>query len=209
VVGVALEEGAEVGVGTAVGAPAAQVVAAAEELGAAALEQLQPGGRVQVAGEGHPQGEGAVVADVGVREELDEALAAPVGDAVHLLAAPAALGQAALAHPGLEGGQLDGQRAGHRRRWDDGALLDRLHGALRLEAGQRRVERAEADRGAAGQQLTEPLLQLVAVELLLGEQAEDGEVDHGGWAPLHRVDVSIRCNGQHAGRRRIRQPRPT
>ena len=91
-----------------------------------------------------------------------------------------ALHQAAVADPGLEGGQLAGQRAGHGRRRDGGALLDGLHGALGLEAGQGGVERAEADRGAAREQLAEPLLQLVAVELLLGEQAEDGEVDHGG-----------------------------
>ena len=77
-----------------------------------------------------------------------------------------------------------------------GALLDGLHAALRLEAGEGRVQRAEADRGAARQQLTEPLLQLVAVELLLREQAEDGEVDHEGRGigSLHRSDVSIRCN---------------
>ena len=61
-----------------------------------------------------------------------------------------------------------------------GALLDGLHAALGLEAGEGGVERAEADRGAAGEQLTEPLLELVAVELLLREQAEDGEVDHEG-----------------------------
>ena len=39
-----------------------------------------------------------------------------VGDAVDLLAPAGALDQAALAHPGLEGGQLAGERAGHRRR---------------------------------------------------------------------------------------------
>ena len=135
---------------------------------------------LEVAGEGDPQREGAVVADVGVGQQLDEPSAAGVGDAVHLLAAAGALHQAALADPGPEGGQLAGERAGHRGAGHRGALLDGLHAALRLEAGEGGVERAEADRGAAGQQLTEPLLELVAVELLLREQAEDGEVDHEG-----------------------------
>ena len=66
VVGVALLQGAEVAVGAAGRAAAAQVVAAAEQLGAAALEQLEAGRGLEVAGEGDPQREGAVVADVGV-----------------------------------------------------------------------------------------------------------------------------------------------
>ena len=179
VVGVALLERAEVAVGAA-GLALGEGVAAAQQLGAAPLEQLEAGGGLEVAGEGDPQREGAVVADVGVGQQLDQPGAAGVGDAVHLLAAAGALHQAALADPGPEGGQLAGQRAGHRGAGHGGALLDGLHAALGLEAGEGGVERAEADRGAAREQLTEPLLELVAVELLLREQAEDGEVDHEG-----------------------------
>ena len=96
--------------------------------------------------------EGAVVADVGVGRAARRAASRPrVGDAVDLLAPAGALDEAALAHPGPEGGQLAGERAGHRgRRRRVGALLDRLDRARRLEPGEGRVERAEADRGAAG-----------------------------------------------------------
>ena len=170
-----------------------------EQLGAAPLEQLEAGRGLEVAGEGDPQREGAVVADVGVRQQLDEPGAPGVGDAVHLLAAAGALHQAALPDAGPEGGQLAGQRAGHRGAGHGGALLDGLHAALGLEAGEGGVERAEADGGAAGEQLTEPLLELVAVELLLREQAEDGEVDHEGWwsrryiVLMYRFDATTEC----------------
>ena len=134
-----------------------------------------------MAGEGDPQREGAVVADVGVGQQLDEALAPEVGDAVDLLAAAGALHQAALADPGLEGGQLAGERAGHGRATGtavrSSTALTAPWASRRARAGYSEPKLIEA---RLGQQLTEPLLQLVAVELLLREQAEDGEVDHEG-----------------------------
>ena len=64
--------------------------------------------------------------------------------------------------------------------------LDRLDRAGLLEPGQRRVQRPERDARARADQLGELLLQLVAVQVLLVEEAEDGEVDH---------DVSTQYNG--------------
>ena len=177
-------------------------VAAAEQLGAAPLEQLEARGRLEVPGEGDPEGEGAVVADVGVGQELDEPGAAGVGDAVDLLAAAGALDQAALADPGPEGGQLAGERAGHRGAGHRRCAARRPSRSPGPRGGRARGRASRSDGGAAGQQLAEPLLQLVAVELLLREQAEDGEVDHEEVVEaLHRNDVSIRCNDRVYDRR--------
>ena len=200
VLGVALAQRTEVGVvARGLGAATTQVVATAEELGAPPLEELEPGAVGEVAGEGDPERELPVVADVGGGEELDEPLAAEVGDA-RTPSCPARCPWRALTRargPGRRPARPASEPDIGAAR-DGGALLDGLDGALRLEAGERRVERAEADRGAAREQLTEPLLQLVAVELLLREQAEDGEVDHGGVVHgryigvMYRFDVTDR-----------------
>ena len=165
------------GRGAVVPAPA-NVFAPPEELEPAAFEQLEAGCVGKLWCERDPQREGTVVADVGVRQQLQEPGAPDVGDAVDLLAAAGALDEAGFPHAGPEGGELTDQRTGHRGGGGGGALLDGLHAALGLEPVQGGVQGPEGHRGAARKQLREPLLQLVAVELLLGEQAEDGEVDH-------------------------------
>jgi len=73
VLGVALTERPEVGVVSG-GRPTTEVVAAAQELRATPLEELETGAVGQVTGEGDPERELSVVADVGRREQLDEAL---------------------------------------------------------------------------------------------------------------------------------------
>ena len=55
-------------------------------------------------------------------------------------------------------------------------LLDR---AGPLQPPQRRVQRAERDAPERAERLGQALLQLVAVQRLLGEQSENGELQHG------------------------------
>ena len=56
--------------------------------------------------------------------------------------------------------------------------LDDLDGPVALEPAQRRIERAVRDPPEEAEGLAEALLQLVAVQRLLLEQAEDGELQH-------------------------------
>src|SRR5262245_53262763 len=105
---------------------------------------------------------------------------AELGDAIDLLAPTAGATQV----PGAECGQLAGPRAGARDRPPRArAGLDALDEAGLLEAGECRIQRPERDpgRSAAGRaagQFGEALAQLVAVQVLLLEEPEDGEVDH-------------------------------
>ena len=143
------------------------------------LEQPQSGVGRQVAAEGQLEIEGAVVITArGLgREQLLEELLAPFRDAVDLLGPAAPLGLPA----GPEGGCLAGHRTGHRDRSGRRRLeccLHRLDGAGRLQAGQRRIERAERDARKGAERGRQPLLEFVAVELLLLEQAQDGEFQH-------------------------------
>ena len=57
-------------------------------------------------------------------------------------------------------------------------LLDGLHGPAPLEARQRRVERAERDVGEQAELVAQALADLVAVQLLVLEEAQDGEFEH-------------------------------
>src|SRR5690606_25727413 len=116
-----------------------------------------------------------------------EPLATGVGDAVHLLApgAPRAPARATFRgrRPALsaEGCQLTGERAGRgcAGRGRAGRVVGHgLHVAVALETTEGRVERPERDRQARAEQLAEPLAQLVAVQVVLVEEPEDGEVDH-------------------------------
>ena len=70
-------------------------------------------------------------------------------------------------------------------------LVDLLDRAGALEAAQRRVERAERDAPQRAERLRQALLQLVAVERLLGEQSEDGELQHE-CSTIYRIDISIK-----------------
>src|SRR5207244_13438592 len=87
--------------------------------------------------------------------------------------------------------------------------LDRLGLSDRprlLEAPQRRIERAERDSPERTERLRKPFLQLIAVKRLLGEQSENGELEHGltpvggtggerpeeGSGPLSSYDISKR-----------------
>ena len=128
-----------------------------------------------------------------------------VGDAVHLLAPGAAAAAAggprrwarkAASSPASE--PLIGADGPGRCR-PAGHGLDQ---AGLLEPAERRVERAERDGQAQAQQVAEALAQLVAVEVVLFEEAEDGEFQHvirirwmrsptGGRAAMHR-DVPYR-----------------
>ena len=58
-----------------------------------------------------------------------------------------------------------------------GHHLDR---AVALEAAQGGIERAVRDAPEEAEGLAEALLQLVAVERLLFEQAQDGDLEHVG-----------------------------
>src|SRR4029078_2777659 len=79
-----------------------------------------------------------------------------------------------------ERGGLTGERAGHRdrRRRCDVCGLDGLHRTRRLQAGERGIERAEGDARERSEDLPQALLQLVAMELGLLEDPEDGQLDH-------------------------------
>ena len=71
----------------------------------------------------------------------------------------------------------------------------------RLEAAQRRVQRAERDAPERAERLGQPLLQLVAVKWLLGEQSENGELQHEA---LRSSEVAVRAPGVDPGPLRSR-----
>src|SRR5205085_65192 len=87
-------------------------------------------------------------------------------------------------------------RAGRDGRRGRGAWTgrDALDGAGLLEPSQRRVERAVRDPPEEAQRLAQALLQLVAVERLLLEEAEDGELQHEkglqSQVAIYRFDIS-------------------
>jgi hypothetical protein len=145
------------------------------ELGPASLEQRDALGGLEMSAERDAQCEAPVVAHVGVDEQLVEPHVAALGDAVDLLAAAAP----DVAHPGPERCQLTCERTARRRAQRGGVVLDRLDETGLLEPGEGRIQRSERDGGTRPEQVRELLLQLVAVQLLLLEQPEDGEVDHG------------------------------
>ena len=101
------------------------------------------------------------------------------GDAVGLAGAAGRLGAAGAARAAA---RSPVERAGGRdRRRRAAARARRLSmRAVALEAAQRRVERAVGDAPERAERLAEALLQLVAVERLLLEQSEDGELEHVG-----------------------------
>ena len=144
------------------------------ERGATALEQLQPAGRLEVPAERELQGEPAVVVarQVVGQQELGECGVAPVGEAVRLAGAPARLG--ATAQTGC--GEVAGERAGGRDRRP--GLVDAFDRARPLQAAERRVQRAVRHAPQRTEGLPEALLQLVAVEGLLLQHSEDGELEH-------------------------------
>src|SRR5690606_2542861 len=156
---------------------AAPLLDPADELRSAALEQRQALLGWQDLAERDPHRELTVVGDVGVGEQLDEPLPPGVGDAVDLLApgAPPARGGTPL---GPERRQLTHQRAAHRRAGRAGGAGDGLDVAGPLQPPEGGVERAERDGEAQAAQVAETLAQLVAVEVALDEEAEDGEVEH-------------------------------
>ena len=63
-------------------------------------------------------------------------------------------------------------------RSDVGGLVDLLDGAGTFEPPQRRVQRPERDAPERAERLGQPLLQVVAVQRLLGQQPENGELEH-------------------------------
>src|SRR5204862_1056809 len=100
------------------------------------------------------------------------------------LAGPASWERAA---PDASGGQVAVERTGGDVAGDGElrgfGLLDR---AGTLQAPQRRVQRSERDAPERAERLGQALLQLVAVQRLLGQQSENCELQHGrtpgGWA---------------------------
>src|SRR5262245_58087021 len=210
---VALAERAEIAVQAPVGLGPGALVGSLGELGAAAFEQGEAVGGSQDAAERHPQREGAVVGHVGVGQQLDQAAAAGLGDAVHLLAARPASGGGRRPPLGAEGGQLARQRPAHRaaRRCRHRLGRHDLDQAVALQARQRGVERAERDGQAQADQVAQALAQLVAVEVVLVEEAEDGEFQHRSVRAArrsyivesYRFDISER---QCAGSSTERQP---
>ena len=127
-------------------------------------------------------GERAVVGGV-VGQQLAQPTTADLGDPVDLLGAPA-LGR--TAEPGPERRDLAAERPGH----GDGGVGRVASTALTAPPFSRRASAGYSDPNetpeSARRQLGELLLELVAVQVLLVEEAEDGEVDH---------DVSMQYNG--------------
>ena len=114
------------------------------ELGAAALEEREAGGGVEVAAERELHREGALVVGALVGEELGEQRPAAVGDAVGLAGPPAGRARrrmrAAARSPLSEPvGTKCPPRPG------SAALVDLFDRAGPLEAAERRVQRAERD----------------------------------------------------------------
>ena len=156
----------------------------------------------RIAAERDPQGEGAVVGDgCGSVEQRDEVRLAPSGDAVDLLA-PSAPGRRRCARARNAASSPASEPLIGTGRTGAGVGLDGLDQAGPLEAGERRIQRPERHRaGPRAGQLGEPLAQLVAVEVLLLEEPEDGEVDHQAASIADRhiesmYDVSVACSGR-------------
>src|SRR5438270_8877945 len=154
----------------------------------APLEQAQAGVGRQVAAERQLQIESPVVVAAGRlrRQKLLEELFAPGGDAVDLLGPAASLGLP----PSPEGSRLAGHRTGHRDRGPQSRSLERLDrfdGPGRLEAVERRVQRAKRDARKRPKSRGQTLLEFVAVELLLFEQPQDGEFQHVSVRPIGSI----------------------
>ena len=170
----------------------ARMEQALEQLRSTPLQHPQTNIRRQIPGEGQAQVEDTIVVTrvvLGRQELLEEGLA-PLGNAVHLLA-PAAPGRS---FAGPEGGQLPAERAGQGDRRRDGiASFDSLHRAGALQAAKRGVQRPERHATAEAEPIRQPLLQLVAVQLLLLEESEDGQLEHDPSSihtAMYRHDIS-------------------
>ena len=98
--------------------------------------------------------------------------------AVGLAGAQARAGPAAQAG----GGEVALERAGGHDAAGPATSggLGGLDRAGAFEAAERRVQRAERDSPERTERLGQALLQLVAVKWLLGEQSENGELEHEG-----------------------------
>src|SRR5579875_19618 len=183
-----------------------------------ALQETEPGLGREVAGEGQPQGKGPVVLGVPGTfppgQECLEEGQADGRDGVHLAGAafPGAAGSPGGGAAGgggvgpaqvAVGGPLasEGPRHGYggrrglspggwgRARPALGSGRQGLHRSGGLQPGQGRVQGAEGDGGQQPQSVAEAPLQLVAVHLLLPQQAQDGQVEHAG--PPFLADVSL------------------
>src|SRR5262245_55284541 len=149
------------------------------ELRAPALEERQTVGTVQVAAERQLQGEAALVVGLLGGEQVDEHRPAVLRDPVCLPGTTRRSGQSA--QPGRRqlaverAGRDEARQAGARRRATVRDLLDR---ARLLQPLERRIQRAERDAPERAERLGEALLQLVAVQRLFGQQAEDRELQH-------------------------------
>ena len=165
----------------------------------------EPGVGGQVAGERQPQVEHPIVVArlaLGRQQLLEEGLT-PVGDAVHLLA-PAAAGSAGLAGP--EDGQLAAERPGHRDRTAAGlatasTALTAPARSRRPRAGYREPKETPLPKP---ERVGQPLLQLVAVQVLFLQQSQDGQFEHDVLqarliAPsMYRFDISGECTQVNA-----------
>ncbi len=109
-----------------------------------------------------------VAVDVVPEEQLSEECLTGRGDLIRL-AGPTTRGGEPPGHGPQSGGrQVTGQRPGRRARRRRGAH-DAGDGARSLEASQRGVQRAVRDAPQETEGLTQPLLQLVAVQRLILE----------------------------------------
>ena len=129
--------------------------------------------------------EGAVVGGVSVDQELAQAGLALVGDAVDLavtlLVAAAGLRLARRRFALVaQGRQLTADGAGHRADEPGPGVINQADGAGQLEPVERRVEGAERDAAGPASELGHPLLQFIAVRLVLLEDPEDRHLDHEG-----------------------------
>ena len=177
---------------------------AAGEGGPATLEELESPGGWQVATERHLEREGPVVGGR-VLHEIDEQLLARLGETVRLPGPPGARrgrsrSARVRARKAAASPARDPVRGAVARRSAARPRTDGVHRAGRLEPGERRVQRAERHRGLQAGEVADALAQLVAVQVLLVEESEDGEVDHGGEvgdhgspcaaSAMYRLDIS-------------------
>jgi hypothetical protein len=182
---VALLERAEVGVsGRSVQGPAA-LGQLGGEVGPPPLEEAEPGDGFEEAAERDLHVEGAVVGGVRIDEQLAQAGLALVGDAVDLafalLVAAAGLRLARRRFALVpQDRPLTADGAGHRAEEPGPGVINRADGAGQLEPVERGVEGAERDAPGPAGELGHPLLQFIAVRLMLLEDPKDRHLDHEG-----------------------------
>ncbi len=189
-----LEQGTPIPVQIAAGSGVV-FVKASHELRATPFQEGDPSLRGKVPCEGEPEreGSGAVSPHLVIEEAMEEGIAIR-GQVVDLARSHAA-GFRGDKPPGVaaESRTFPTQRAGQGYERAPGlvwvcrlmAQRHRHDGPRGLEAGERRVQRAEGEVREYSQTGPEPLAQLVAVKILLLEESKDGELQH------ERDDISL------------------